>query len=246
MADGSCSDALSKSSPSASGESSGKPRKCSACQTPLKDHLGLHGPSKCFVGAFAALTDRVAELERCVAKSEDDLRDHEALAVKRQEALLATIATLEERIDRLEELRCDCPWHCDNARTANIEPTFGHNESAPICPTRECALADGPLSGDAAVSAFQGSDSKISGAAACSSPLVIHDEGKEDVESLAKAAHGLSGGQDTDIVSERSHAANGMPTCDNDALRAPVPTFADKAAAPPQLPLTMTTPGSWR
>ena len=149
--------------------------------------MGAHGPSKCLVGAFAALTDRVAELERCVAKSEDDLRDHEALAVKRREALLATIATLEERIDRLEELR--------------------------------------------------GSDSRISGAAACSSPLVIHDEGKEDVESFAKAAHGLSGGQDTDIVSERSHAANGMPTCDNDAFRAPVPTFADKAAAPPQAAL---------
>ena len=66
---------------------------------------------------------------------------------------------------------------------------------------------------------------------------MIHDEGKEDVESLAKAAHGLPGGQDIDIVSERSHAANGMPNCDDDALRAPVPTFADKAAAPPQAAL---------
>ena len=54
------------------------------------------------VGLVNALAKRVADLERAATKHESDFREHEMLAAQRQEALLATIAALEERIGHLE------------------------------------------------------------------------------------------------------------------------------------------------
>ena len=77
-------------------------KRCAACRQPVKDHPGPVGQAKCMVGMVNALAKRVVDLECAATKRESDFREHEMLAAQRQEALLATIATLEERIGHLE------------------------------------------------------------------------------------------------------------------------------------------------
>ena len=109
MADGGDSEALAGSNVTASSScaepqssSQSKRPSCSACGLPTKDHPGPVGQSKCLVGLLNILRTRVDELERAAQEREEQLRQHELLSVERQEALLATITTLEERVVHLE------------------------------------------------------------------------------------------------------------------------------------------------
>ena len=109
MADGGVSEALAGSNVTASSScaepqssSQSKRLSCSACGLPTKDHRGLVGQLKCLVGLLNILRTRVDELERAAQEREEQLRQHELLSVERQEALLATITTLEERVVHLE------------------------------------------------------------------------------------------------------------------------------------------------
>ena len=103
MANSSSSEApVSNQATAAESSIASKPRCCSGCGLPTKDHPGPVGPAKFLVAGINKLRSRVDELERVGKIREDELRQHEALSVERQEALLATIAALEERVGQLE------------------------------------------------------------------------------------------------------------------------------------------------
>lgn len=106
MADGSDSDApafLSQNNVSSEVNrvSCGKPH-CTSCGEPTKGHFGPYGPNKCIFGTVCKLVTRVDELEARCAKKEEELRQLDKISTARQEALLATIDALEERLQDLE------------------------------------------------------------------------------------------------------------------------------------------------
>ena len=68
----------------------------------MKDHPGPTGQLKCLVGRLNSLEERIIVLESAVATRDETLAEQEALATKRQDALLAMISGLEDKIDRLQ------------------------------------------------------------------------------------------------------------------------------------------------
>ena len=96
MADGSKTTVVSASS------NSGSLKHCSVCGVAVKDHLGPHGPAKCLVKLVESFSQRVEQLELLSKRQADELQLQGKLHVERQEALLATIEDLEERVASLE------------------------------------------------------------------------------------------------------------------------------------------------
>ena len=68
----------------------------------MKDHPGPTGQLKCLVVRLNSLEERIIELESAVATRDETLAEQEALATKSQDALLAMISELEDKIDRLQ------------------------------------------------------------------------------------------------------------------------------------------------
>jgi len=79
--------------------------KYSACGEPAKGHLGPYGPMKCLRGIVLSLSKKVEELERRCQLSSEEYRTLQELSSQRQEALLVTIDSLQNDIERLEEER---------------------------------------------------------------------------------------------------------------------------------------------
>ena len=72
----------------------------------MKDHVGPCGKRKCLVSLLNGLGDRVSELETRLLESEqrhrEELQTMRELHEKRVHTLLATVSSLEERLDRCE------------------------------------------------------------------------------------------------------------------------------------------------
>ena len=97
MEDGCKNDALPVSS------SSGSLKHCSVCGVAVKDHLGPHGPAKCLVKLIELLSQCIERLGNDKKRQADELQLQSRLHVERQEALLATIEALDERVVSLEQ-----------------------------------------------------------------------------------------------------------------------------------------------
>ena len=108
-------------------------RRCSACKQLAKDHLGPIGPSKCLVSVLHALTERVEILERELRiRTREALFDEEhKLTEARNEAFLATIAVLEERVHVLEA-SANRPDHDCGSHSTSAEHSLTSG-SAPLC-----------------------------------------------------------------------------------------------------------------
>ena len=96
MAEGSKDDALPLPS------TSGSLKHCSVCDVGVKEHLGPHGPVKCLVKLIDSLSQCIQQLESDNKRQAIELQEQSKLSVERQEALLATIEVLDERVASLE------------------------------------------------------------------------------------------------------------------------------------------------
>ena len=97
----------SSSAPSSSGPTDGTGKnKCRGCGQSVKDHVGPCGKGSCLVSLLNGLGDRVRELEARLLESEQrhrqELQTMCELHEKRVDTLLATVSSLEERLDRCE------------------------------------------------------------------------------------------------------------------------------------------------
>ncbi len=81
-------------------------KKCTACGTFVKGHIGICGQGKCLSSLVSVLLTRLDELEKRDSVREAQFRQQEDLSAQRQEALLVTIASQDDRIEKLQrELR---------------------------------------------------------------------------------------------------------------------------------------------
>ena len=97
----------SSSAPSSSGPTDGTGKnKCRGCGQSVKDHVGPCGKGKCLVSLLNGLGDLVSELQTRLLKSvqrhRQELQTMRELHEKRVDTLLATVSSLEERLDSCE------------------------------------------------------------------------------------------------------------------------------------------------
>ncbi len=126
------------------------------CGEQTKGHLGPYG-AKCIQGIFLKFTTRIDELEKDVKAKGEQLRQHEKLSIERQEALLATIAALEEQVlqvrpDQVSESAHDhsCKSRSRRSETGqNDEFESTHPESTNSCKSAAVQLDDMPETSNA-------------------------------------------------------------------------------------------------
>ena len=93
-------------------EASFAPKHCTACGTAVKDYLGP--PQRCLMGLVSALNEWIDVLEQQNACKDEELCREQEFHLERQNALLATIGVLEERIVQLETIFSTLKDTCDS------------------------------------------------------------------------------------------------------------------------------------